>query len=269
MSRHTPTPSAALSLPADTTRRRLLLAGGLSLAGLGGCSLLPREAQVPMPAWREPARDGHTADTLVVMLPGIHNRPRDFVSEGLVADLRQKRPDIDVLLADAHMGYYRDRSVMTRLRDDVIAPARARGYRQIWLAGISLGGFGSLVYAARNPQDVDGVLAIAPYLGRDEVIQSIRTKGGPAAWRRSPAALQANDAEQDLWAWLAQPPSDAPPVHLGFGVDDRMSDGHRLMAGLLPPDRVMKTAGGHDWTPWRALWRQWLVQGPLGVPASV
>jgi pimeloyl-ACP methyl ester carboxylesterase len=269
MSRHTPPSSAASSLPAGFTRRRLMLAGGLSLVGLGGCSLIPREAQVPMPAWHEPAGAGFTPDTLVVMLPGIHNRPRDFVTEGLVADLRRRRPDVDVLLVDAHMGYYRDRSVLNRLREDVIVPARAQGYRQIWLAGISLGGFGSLLYAARHGQDIDGVLAIAPYLGSDEVIRSIRTQGGPGPWRRSPAALQANEAEQDLWAWLSRPPAGAPPVHLGFGTEDRMSESHRLMASVLPADRVMRVAGGHDWAPWKALWRQWLVQGPLAPMSAV
>ncbi|BDI06448.1 hypothetical protein CATMQ487_34180 [Sphaerotilus microaerophilus] len=261
-----------------TDRRGALARIGLGLAGaaglaplLGGCGMLPRSSVVPMPLLREPAAPGR-ADTLVVMLPGRFDRPQDFVREGLVADLKGRRADVDVLLADAHLGYYMDRSVLDRLREDVIGPARRQGYRQIWLAGISLGGFGALGYAARHGEEpggkVDGVLAIAPYLGSDEVIRAIGREGGPQRWLASPAKLGANDLEQDVWQWLAHPPADAPPVFLGYGRGDRMGSAHRLAAGLLPDGHVMHVDGGHDWAPWRALWQQWLVQGPL-APSAV
>ena len=262
-----------------TDRRGALARLGLGLAGavglgplLGGCGLLPRGTAVPMPLLREPAQAPGRADTLVVMLPGRFDRPQDFVREGLLADLRRQRADVDVLLADAHLGYYMDRSVLDRLREDVIGPARRQGYRQIWLAGISLGGFGALGYAARHGEapggEVDGVLAIAPYLGSDEVIRAIGREGGPQRWLASPVKLAANDLEQDLWQWLAHPPADAPPVFLGFGRGDRMGGAHRLAAGLMPPGHVMQVEGGHDWAPWRALWQQWLAQGPLAQPGA-
>lgn len=265
MPRHIAPPVAASGLPASSGRRRFLAAAGLSVTGLSACSLLPREAQVPMPTQRSAASAQARADTLVVMLPGIFNRPSDFVTEGLVADLRQHHPDVDVLLADAHFGYYRDRSVLTRLRTDVIAPARAQGYQRIWLAGISLGGFGALGYGALHGQDIDGIVVLAPYLGEDRVIRDIGQAGGPSAWLSSPQALTANDLERAIWQSLANRPVDAPPLYLGYGREDRMSAAHRLMARQLAPERVMQVAGGHDWAPWRALWRQWLAQGPLGA----
>lgn len=263
-----------------TDRRRALARLGLGLAGaaglapwLGGCGMLPRSSVVPMPLLSEPARLALRADTLVVMLPGRFDRPQDFVREGLVADLKRQRPDVDLLLADAHLGYYMDRSVLDRLREDVVRPARRQGYRQVWLAGISLGGFGALGYTARHGAEpggeIDGVLAIAPYLGSDDVIQAIGREGGPRRWLGSPAKLAANDLEQDLWRWLAEPQGDAPPVFLGFGRGDRMGSAHRLAAGLLPPGRVMQVNGGHDWAPWRTLWQQWLAQGPLMEPGMM
>ncbi|HMW22254.1 MAG TPA: alpha/beta hydrolase [Burkholderiaceae bacterium] len=260
-----------------TDRRAALARLGLGAAAalvpaLGGCSLLPRSTVVPMPLLREPAAAARPAETLVVMLPGRFDRPQDFVREGLVGDLKRRHADVDVLLADAHLGYYMDRSVLERLRQDVIGPARRQGYRQIWLAGISLGGFGALGYAARHAAEaggeVDGVLAIAPYLGSDEVIGAIGRAGGARPWLASPARLRAIDLEQDIWQWLAEPPAGGPPVFLGFGRGDRMGAAHRLAAGLLPSARVMQVDGGHDWAPWRALWQQWLAQGPLaeGTP---
>lgn len=264
MTRQNTPPSSALSSAVETPRRRFLCAGALSLAGLGGCSLLPRETVVPMPMLRAAASSQTRSDTLVVMLPGIRDRPSDFVTEGLVADLRQHRPDVDVLLADAHFGYYRDRSVLERLKADVIDPARARGHRHIWLVGISLGGFGALGYGAQHGQDIDGIVVLAPYLGEDRVIRDITRAGGPAAWLASPQAQNATPLERAIWQSLSQRPVDAPPIHLGYGREDRMSPGHRLMARQLPPDRVLHVAGGHDWAPWRALWRQWLARDPLG-----
>jgi hypothetical protein len=31
--------------------------------------------------------------------------------------------------------------------------------------------------------------------------------------------------------------------------------GHRLLAPLLPPSRVNRIEGGHNWTTWQVLWR--------------
>lgn len=277
MDRHTHSSSGGNA--ARTGRRSALARLGLGVAGaagitplLGGCGLLPRGSQVPMPLLREASASAEQAETLVVMLPGRFDRPQDFVREGLVADLKRRRADVDLLLADAHLGYYMDRSVLDRLREDVIRPARRQGYRQVWLAGISLGGFGALGYAARHGREsgaeVDGVLAIAPYLGSNEVIGAIGRSGGARRWLASAARLQAIDLEQDVWQWLADPPADAPPAFLGFGRGDRMGAAHRLAAGLLPGGRVMQVDGGHDWAPWRALWQQWLAQGPLASPAA-
>lgn len=256
-------------LAATVGRRRWLAAAGVGLLGLGGCSLLPRTPLTPMPVLHEPLVGAARADTLLVMLPGIRSRPGEFVTEGLVADLRQQRVAADVLIADAHLGYYLDRSVLRRLQADVIAPARAQGYRRIWLVGISLGGFGALGYGTRHGADIDGIVALAPYLGRDELLDEIGRAGGPVAWRSAVAPRASDDLEQEIWRWLAAPPPGAPPVYLGFGREDRMGEGHRLMSSLLAPGRVAQVPGGHDWAPWRALWRQWIASGPLQSGAQV
>jgi pimeloyl-ACP methyl ester carboxylesterase len=39
------------------------------------------------------------------------------------------------------------------------------GYGHVRAAGISLGGFGALLYASRYPEEVTGILAVAPFLG--------------------------------------------------------------------------------------------------------
>jgi len=266
-------------------RSALLAAASTTLLGLSGCQLLPRKPVTPMPVLRQPGPGPGRADTLVVMLPGAYSLPQEFVDEGYVQALRARGLSADVLIADAHLGYFNDRSVLRRLRDDVIAPARAQGYKRLWLVGISLGGFGALAYASvlgRDPAaGIDGVLAIAPYLGSRRLQGEMLAAGGPLVWADNTAAAGAkvpeptlepinpDDGERALWRWLIQPPAGAPPVHLGYGRDDRLADGHRLLAGVLPAERVTSVPGGHDWPPWRALWQQWLQRGLLEGTAGM
>ena len=207
---------------------------------------------------------------LLVLLPGANMTPTEMVDEGFVRALRQRRLAVDVLLVGASLTYVYDGSMLDRLRDEVIAPYRARGYRRIWLAGISLGGFVAMGYAMTNPGQIEGVLALAPYLGRRPLLQDIAAAGGPAAWATS-VVPREDDIDQGLWRWLARlsvdapagSPARTPALHLGYGTEDRFAEGHRLLASILPSERVLTTSGGHDWAPWRQLWADWLDRSPL------
>lgn len=203
------------------------------------------------------------APALLVMLPGAYSQPAEFVANGFVEALRRQHIAADCVIADAHLGYLYDRSLVTRLREDIVGPARSQGYRQIWLVGISLGGFGALGYGTRHGAEIDGIVALAPYLGRRELQREIVTAGGPAAWQPNARPREADDLEHEIWQWLAAPPPQAPPVYLGFGTDDRLADSHRLLAGILSPERVTQVPGDHDWSAWLALWQQWLTRGML------
>jgi len=239
-------------------RRRLL--GALASTLAVGCSQ-PPPTRVPMNQLRFTGPCGTPAPVLVVLLPGAYSRPSEFVDEGFVAAVQRRRLGVDIVVADAHLGYFQERSVLRRLREDVVLPARAAGTRTVWLVGISLGGMGALAYGARHGSEIDGILAIAPYLGRRALLREIEADGGPAAWRTRPHEREDDDVEREVWAWLAAPTT--PPVWLGFGSDDRFADSHRLLASVLPADRRAEVPGGHDWPPWRALWEQWLDRGLL------
>jgi pimeloyl-ACP methyl ester carboxylesterase len=205
------------------------------------------------------------ASALVVMLPGAYSKPDEFVREGFIAALRRRGLAADVAIVDAHLGYFTDRTVVQRLREDVVLPARAAGYRSVWLVGISLGGFAALGYAARHGDDIDGMLAIAPYPGTAALQREIVDAGGPRAWRQAGSAPEG-DLEREIWWWLA---GDAgtrmPPIYLGYGRDDRFAKGLELMAGTVPAGHASTAPGGHDWAPWRALWNGWLERGLLGA----
>ncbi|HXU46864.1 MAG TPA: alpha/beta hydrolase, partial [Thermoanaerobaculia bacterium] len=170
-------------------------------------------------------------------------------------------------------GYYREASIIDRLHDDVIAPARARGVETIWLAGISLGGLGASLYARDRPGEIDGLALIAPYLGEDEILEEIEKAGGPRAWH--PEAALAGEDVHRLWIWFqgyagsAGPTAAHPTLLLAFGEGDRLRRGQRLLARLLPPERVVTARGGHFWATWRRLWDLLLAKGEIGRSSAL
>jgi pimeloyl-ACP methyl ester carboxylesterase len=239
------------------------LCAGLLL--LAGCSFL-RPATVPLATDRDLASCSANTDTLLVFLPGAYSPVDEFVREGFVQEVRQRRIAADIVMADAHMAYYNQRTVTTRLEADVLAPARAAGYRSIWLVGISVGGFGALIHEEQLPGNVAGIVALAPYLGQSGLTREIAAAGGLAAWRAPAGPLPEDQMETRVWRWLqsqAKAPFAAPALYLGYGTDDRFADSHRVLAAALPPQRVFTTPGGHDWAPWRRLWQQALAVLPL------
>jgi pimeloyl-ACP methyl ester carboxylesterase len=257
---------AVEAIPAATRQavrrgRRTCLRAGLAAAAalaLPGCGLMRRPVTLPMGTLRFAGPCRGLAPVLLVMLPGAYSDPREFVDEGYVEAVRSRGLAADVVIADAHLGYFEDRSVFVRLREDVLQPARAAGYRQVWLVGISLGGFAALGVAARRIAPVDGIVALAPYLGQRTLLKAIDDAGGPLAWAgRNPPRAGTDELDADIWRWLATRPAE-PPVFLGAGRSDRFADAHRTMATLLPAERVREAEGGHDWPAWRALWNGWL-----------
>jgi len=197
-----------------------------------------------------------------VCLPGIGDDAKDFEDWGFVDLVRAYSWAADILLVDAHYGYYADRSVLEQLRCDIVLPTSSSGYRSIWLAGISMGGLGALLYASQYQEDIRGVVAIAPFLGTHTLVEEIRVSGGLARWT---STVSTFDEIRTLWAWAharSQRAAAPPEIFLGFGEQDVFVEAHRLLASSLPAARVLTAPGGHRWPTWRALWKQFLCLRP-------
>jgi pimeloyl-ACP methyl ester carboxylesterase len=228
----------------------------LALALAGGCAVL-LSAPTPMRTLRRSAVSGHTSRCVVVFLPGLGDDERDFDKHGFVDALGTRNLEVDTVAANATIGYYAKRTVLERLREDVIRPVRLSGYQQIWLVGISLGGLGSLLLAKDQESTIAGVYLLAPYLGEEDLLSEIDRAGGLRAWE--PGA--AKDDYRELWRWLKDAtahPDQHPAIFLGAGDQDKLAHGHRLLRAVLPPDRVFRTNGIHDWGPWSVLWADFL-----------
>lgn len=242
-----------------------------ALALLAGCGFLPRASTVPLRVLSDNAVCSSRPETLLVMLPGASSLPEEFLREGFVRTLRERRLAVDVVLVDAHPGYYKDRTILERLQADVVAPARAKGYRKIWLVGVSLGGFGALIQALAQPTDADGLMLLAPYLGERRVTEAVQSDGGLKAWRGTAPDSAPDDMNLRLWRWLqvyGTDPALRPPLYLGYALGDRLAPPIELLAASLPSERVFTTPGGHDWPEWRLLWNRMLEQAPFPVDAS-
>jgi pimeloyl-ACP methyl ester carboxylesterase len=203
------------------------------------------------------------APVLLVLLPGAYMTPDEMQEQGLVEAVRSRHLAVDVVVAGAGLEYVVDGSIVQRLHQDVIAPYRERGYRRIWLAGISLGGFVSMAYAMQHPGSIEGIFALAPYLGRRALQQEVAAASSPAQWRVQAQPRSPDDVDHAVWSWLIAPPANAPKLHLAYGTEDRFAAGHQMLAGMLQPNRVQTAPGGHDWPPWVRLWGEWLDRGFL------
>lgn len=262
MTRHLPLSCARLRV----WLRRALAA--LAVLVLGGCSLLfPADEPIALESYPGSGQ----ADTLLVMLPGITDRASDFRRHGFIEAARRQGVEADIVLAEAHFGYYLSHNVVRRLEADLIEPARARGYRRIWLVGVSLGGLGSFLYTMEHPERIDGIVAVAPYLGGEGFVEELDEAGGVQRWSppKNPPSAQLPHVEPRLWSWLKGYEGrngERPPVILAYGEDDRYAEAHRQLARLLPPSQVITAPGGHGWSTWSQLWQQVLAQ-PAFAPA--
>jgi enterochelin esterase-like enzyme len=191
----------------------------------------------------------------MVWLPGAYHSAQDFLTAGFVDAVWARRLELDLIFVDLELAHVGDRSALARLRTDIVLPARAAGIA-LWMGGISLGGLFALDYAASYPDELDELCLLAPYLGNRILTAEIAQAPGLAAWQ--PGELAETDEERRIWRYIKARRADAPPLHLGFGAQDRFSGAHELLAGALPANAVDVIAGGHDWATWSRLWENFL-----------
>ena len=207
------------------------------------------------------ATPGRHADILMLLLPGACHGPRDFVEAGFVSAVRERGLSMDIVMAALEFEHVADASGIDRVYADILAPLRAR-YREIWLAGISIGGYVAMACAQRYAGLAHGLLLLAPYPGNRVTTNEIRAAGGLAAW--SPAELAEDDIERRNWHWL-KTHAGPPEIFLAYGEDDRFAGSHGMMAEALPRSHVLQVPGDHVWPVWGRLWDDFLDRR-FGMP---
>lgn len=206
------------------------------------------------------------ADTpVLIYLPGIEDSIMVFEANGMVDSLETAGIEAEVVLCNAHFGYYAKRTLPERIKEDALLPSIERGHSTIWFVGNSLGGLGSLHYAWKHPGAIKGIVLLGPYISRGRIAREIKKAGGLKSW--NPVVTDTTDWERQLWLWLKRctlgGDSSCPKIFLGYGQADRFAKKHELLAGVLPPQNVVAIEGGHDWPIWRRAWGELLRRGAL------
>ena len=223
-----------------------------ALFALTGCMLI-RDADQPIATHL--VRATAPATRLVVVLPGRADDLDALRGSGMAEAIQGAWPDADVLLAELTLSYYMQGRAPERLHAEVIAPARERGgYREVWLAGASMGGMGVLLYDRLHPGEMDGLVLLAPYVGDRKLLREIGAAGGIAQWNAGPAQeVNADTWQREIWRHIqgwSRDPQQAGRVWLAYGDRDRLRNAMPLLTPALVQDQVLVREGGHTWTVW-------------------
>lgn len=229
---------------------------------LTGCSYL-RHPDIPIKTdiYQKNTSPQHT---LILLLPGKGDNPNSFIENQWLETLQQENIDADIIIADAHLGYYLNDSTTLRLRQDILTDLIVKRYSQIWIAGVSMGALGALQFSLDYPCMIDGLILIAPYLGPETLIKQIIGQGGIDGWRPS----NSPDPFVKLWSGVKDKSVVRPDMYLGYGQKDRYVLGHHLFAKEVDVLKTIISDGGHDWETWNKLWSLLLEQSPLVQQAS-
>ena len=153
---------------------------------------------------------------------------------------------------------------------NVIGPLVARGYRELWIVGVSMGGHGAVAYARSYPERIKGLLLFAPYLGPGDVIQEVTRAGGLCRYN-APNPLPQNryGFAQANFAWLKEELCGNPAdVSVWVGVGERDQASRELLHAALAPDHYLVEPGGHDWSAWTPALEQ-IASRAFAAAASV
>lgn len=228
-----------------------------------GCAYFGTNA--PLKMLRYQANDDKPCKNLIIMLHSRGDSHDGLAKEGFIADLQKRRLPYDIIVPYAHLGYYWAETLVPRLKEDIVEPAKASGYQRICIVGLSMGGLGALMYLRQYPEDIDGVYAIAPFLGYSGIVDEVADQGGIYRWQAGPYDSE-KDWQRMFWDFLktyAEKPEQKKAIYLGYGEQDSFNKAHLLLKEVLPPSRTYVIQGGHDSATMRTLWQMFLDESDL------
>jgi len=235
-------------------RLRILL-GALAASTLPGCTALLPKPVDPVPTqWIDAPAPG-SVRRLAIVLPGRGDDLRTLANAGIAQAIQRAQPDFDVVLAEVTLSYYLDGGAVRRIHDQIVAPARQRGYSEIWLTGASMGGVGVTLYEREHPGELSGLLLMAPFMGGASLIKEIQSAGGVATWEPGPEPAEMNQANSAREQWRvvktwSRDETLRQRVWLVCGESDRLRPASELIAAVLSPGHYFAPAGGHLWRVW-------------------
>lgn len=241
----------------------------LSLASTlaAGC-YFSRSPTRPLPALFARTSGMDHARCLVVLVPGLLDDPQSFVDHGALEALVESGAPCDAIGVDLHYRYYFGGEAADVLYEDVLFPALARGYDEIWIVGISLGALGATLSIREHGASIAGVILLSPFLGIDPVRREV-VETGLRDWRPGPLPRAIDDASFTRFVWATlrgyvDDPDELPPLYVGWAEGETQDGPSRALAAVLPSDHVATVEGRHDWASWIPLLRTLLARARPG-----
>ncbi|MCB1049620.1 MAG: hypothetical protein H6510_04375 [Acidobacteria bacterium] len=194
-----------------------------------------------------PVRSIGQGSVPLYFLPGRYSRAADFVKQGF--ELPNGQDGVSVVFIDAHMGYYRQKVVMDAL-EEVIGDT----HPSIKVGGISLGGFGAVMYARRHADQVRELVLFSPFLGDKAFLDRVKVGDD----------VRDSDSElgKELFACWAFLKETKIPVRLYCGEQDDFAPLLHFLETEAPNIKVHWLPGGHDWPTWKIMWLNYFSQTP-------
>lgn len=192
--------------------------------------------------------------SLVVLFPTLGGQGSHYETQGFLDEVWERGFEASMEVLDVKPSLYLGSRIVELVKTEVIEPAKAEGFEEIYLVGISLGGHGALLYATTYPEDVDGIVPLAPFISGDRARESIDEAGGLDTWEDCPflAWTHACNLWKSLKGYVSDPKNQRKVV-LGFGTEDIFVEQCRVLADVLLPEQVFTVSGGHDWATWKKL----------------
>jgi putative tributyrin esterase len=184
---------------------------------------------------------------------GVHRIAAAMIAGGVV------EPMVLVMPSDGHWGassgYFTQpwADYESWILDEVVTCATEQlpgvGPRSpLFLAGLSMGGFGAMRLGAKHAARVSGVSAHSAITHVDELVHFAE----PGS--RLPPAPSAGEA--DVRHWLLRQRAELPPLRFDCGSADPLCLANRRLHAVLTAARIPhefeEHPGGHDWTYWSA-----------------
>ena len=186
--------------------------------------------------------------SLVVLFPTMGGKGSHYETQGFLDEVWERDFEASMEVLDVKPSLYLGSRIVELVKTEVIEPAKAEGYKEIYLIGISLGGHGALLYATTHPEDIDGIVVLAPFISGDLVSEAIEEAGGLDTWEDCP--FLGWEYACNVWKSLQVYVSDSEnqkKIVLGFGREVKFVDQFRVRADVLLPEQVFTVPGGPDW----------------------
>jgi pimeloyl-ACP methyl ester carboxylesterase len=194
-------------------------------------------------------------EILVILLPGTLSDAKDMIKRGVPEAIHRGWPEPDILMADLTLNYYRKGLAAKRLHDEIVVWAKQQGYSEIWLSGGSMGGMGTLIYEWEHPGNMEGLILISPYMGDDDVTDTIREAGDLKSWDAGErtATMDGDNFDRLVWQmaqdWIGDE-AKLQRVWLMCGDEDSLYPDVEMLGAILPQEQFFPGSGDHSWDYW-------------------